>query len=602
MKESRLQILMVASLLLLLGLLAFLQYRWLGQVSEGERERMKVRLAADTERFADDFNRGIENIYFNLQISADDWRQSNLQEFNDRFTFWKENATYPELIRNLYFVEFDEPSSAFQYSPENGAFSKIEWTDELLKLRARAASADSFQPVAIEFASLLIPIKEAQKTFERKIANGKILEIQGVPFDRSGKTLGVIVIELDPKLISDRILPDLANQYFSGRDGADYHIAVVDRTGETVYQTANLTSEDSRANLFNISPDKFLFYANRQVMTSLHRSERKVVNPVKTTETLPPDAIPDQSRLEVRVITNDKERIPRIDLGQISESPWILKVQHSAGSLDQFISNTRRTNLGVSFGIVALLAAAVIMIFISAQRARLFATRQIEFVSSVSHEFRTPLAVIYSAGENLADGVAKEGGQVSRYGKLIKEEGKKLSAMVEQILDFAGADSGKKKYDMREQDTNEILSTAIEECEALLEEKGFNVELDVKDGLPKIIADRTAIIQAIQNLVFNAVKYSNGSKYLRISASADRRRIVITFEDHGIGIDKKDLPYIFDPFFRARAVVDEQIHGNGLGLCLVKQTVLAHHGNINVASEFGRGSTFRIELPAAAGV
>ena len=114
-----------------------------------------------------------------------------------------------------------------------------------------------------------------------------------------------------------------------------------------------------------------------------------------------------------------------------------MNVQHTDGSLGQFIANTRRKNLAISFGILSLLAVSVILIFLSAQRARLLAQRQMDFVSSVSHEFRTPLAVIYSAGENLADGViANRTEKVARYGDLIKREGKKLSSMVEQILEF----------------------------------------------------------------------------------------------------------------------------------------------------------------------
>src|SRR5439155_23245586 len=120
-----------------------------------------------------------------------------------------------------------------------------------------------------------------------------------------------------------------------------------------------------------------------------------------------------------------------------------------------------RRNLAIGFGILLLLAGAVLAIIISAQRAKTAAQRQVDFVSSVSHEFRTPLAVIYSAGENLADGVAKENDQVSQYGNLIKGEGKKLSSMVEQILEFAGANSGRQKYNFREVQVSEIVNDAM---------------------------------------------------------------------------------------------------------------------------------------------
>ena len=248
--------------------------------------------------------------------------------------------------------------------------------------------------------------------------------------------------------------------------------------------------------------------------------------------------------------------------------------------------------------LLGVLAISVLLIFISAQRAKLLAQRQIEFVSAVSHEFRTPLAVIYSAGENLADGVAKEEMQVSRYGDLIKGEGQKLSRMVEQILDFAGADSGRKKYDLREASVSEIIENALLECQPLIDKKQIEIEKELNENLPEIVADKTALTQAIQNLIVNSIKYSNGGKFIKVAARNGGGTIKITVEDHGIGINKKDLKHIFEPFYRAKYVVDEQIHGNGLGLSLVKQIIEAHGGKINVESEIGKGSKFTITLNA----
>jgi signal transduction histidine kinase len=237
------------------------------------------------------------------------------------------------------------------------------------------------------------------------------------------------------------------------------------------------------------------------------------------------------------------------------------------------------------------------LIFLSAHRAQVLAQRQLDFVSAVSHEFRTPLAVIYSAGENLADGVAREERQVSRYGNLIKGEGKKLTAMVEQILEFAGARSGNKKYHLTETEVKPFIEDALAECQPLLDENGFTVESEIKENLPAVIADENAMSHVVQNLIVNAVKYSNDTRWIRISAKEDGEKVKITVEDGGIGIAKKDLKQIFTPFYRAKDVVDAQIHGNGLGLSLVKQTIEAHGGKIEVESEVGKGSTFILHLP-----
>ncbi|HNU09283.1 MAG TPA: HAMP domain-containing sensor histidine kinase, partial [Pyrinomonadaceae bacterium] len=206
------------------------------------------------------------------------------------------------------------------------------------------------------------------------------------------------------------------------------------------------------------------------------------------------------------------------------------------------------------------------------------------------------LAVIYSASENLADGVAREPEQITRYGELIKGEGRKLSAMVEQILEFAGARSGKRTFDKRPVAPGEIVNDAIEQTRPMLDEHGFEVEVWIEPELPMIVGDRKALSQAIQNLIVNALKYSNGSRWVRVEAERTDDGVAIAVSDRGVGIGAKDLKNIFEPFYRAKSVVDEQIHGNGLGLSLVKETVEAHGGRIGVESEPGKGSRFTITL------
>src|SRR5690606_28367741 len=147
------------------------------------------------------------------------------------------------------------------------------------------------------------------------------------------------------------------------------------------------------------------------------------------------------------------------------DSAWKVNVRHAAGSADAFIRGERNKNLAIGFGIYRLLIGGLTAIVLSAMRSKRLAQRQLDFVSSVSHEFRTPLAVIYSAGENLADGVASDGKQVEKYGELIKGEGRKLSAMVEQILGFAGARSGRRKYNFASAKVADLV------CRLLLEKK-----------------------------------------------------------------------------------------------------------------------------------
>ena len=600
MNNSRFTILLVAVLLVLLGILAFLQYVWLGQISDGERERLQRNLQSDTQRFADDFNREIQNAYFNFQLDASAWRKKDWSEFNERYKFWSEKTAYPDLIKNFYFVELKNNHGIFVYEKESKSFQTGGWSG-LEKIRPKLSVEENFTPVAEEIPALLMPVREVEEKINQILVR-KTAETEDIigPTTKMPEKYGVLVIELDETVIKNRILPDLVTKYFSQSESANYQLAITNKETQTIFQTANLTATDANARLFELSPDNFIFFANRDIIPTMQGERRKtmVFSKTESQKSESNSANNSNSRVEMTVTTTDKPRVRVFESNLADEnSAWTLNVQHTAGSLEQFITNTRRRNLAVSFGILSLLAVSVVMIFISSNRAKRFAQRQIDFVSAVSHEFRTPLAVIYSAGENLSDGVIRDESKITNYGNLIKGEGKKLSNMVEQILEFAGANSGRKKYDLREIEVKEIIENALSECQPLIAEKDFTLEKNIAENLPKILADKYALSHAIQNLIINAVKYGKPSeKWLKISAENGDGRVKIAVEDKGIGIAQGDLKHIFEPFFRTKQVIDEQIHGNGLGLSLVKQTVEAHGGKIEIESEIGKGSRFTIVL------
>jgi signal transduction histidine kinase len=259
----------------------------------------------------------------------------------------------------------------------------------------------------------------------------------------------------------------------------------------------------------------------------------------------------------------------------------------------------RRRNLAVSFGILSLLAAGIGIVLVSASRAQQLARQQMEFVSTVSHELRTPLAVICSAGENIADGVVREPEQFRNYGKLVRDEGRRLSEMVEQVLSSAGIQSGLKKYSFTPTDVTPIIDRALVVFEGQLHDQGFTVDRNIAEDVPPIMADSASLTRALQNLIGNAIKYSGAGRWIGISVVNDGGSVKIAVQDSGPGIAAADLPHIFEPFYRGRAAVDAQIHGSGLGLNLVKQTVEAHGGEITVTSNPGGGSTFHISLAIA---
>jgi len=231
------------------------------------------------------------------------------------------------------------------------------------------------------------------------------------------------------------------------------------------------------------------------------------------------------------------------------------------------------------------------------------ARMHVDFVAAVSHELRTPLAVICSAADNLADGVVQGKQQLNQYRSIIASQARQLTLLIEQILSFAASGGVRPQYHVRTLQVSEIVAAALEKTEGLLQDEQFTLERVIEPGLPPVSGDLAALSQCLQNLIVNAVKYSGGSRWIRIRAHSSKvedgtREVQISVEDKGIGIAPGELKAIFQPFFRSPSLAKGQIHGTGLGLSLAKDIAEAMGGKVTVSSQLGKGSAFTVHLPA----
>jgi signal transduction histidine kinase len=281
---------------------------------------------------------------------------------------------------------------------------------------------------------------------------------------------------------------------------------------------------------------------------------------------------------------------------------WQVRVRHRNGSLDAIVAQSRRRNLAISLGVLGLLAGSVVLIIAAAQRQQRLARQQMEFVAAVSHELRTPLAVICSAGENLADGVVADGSQVKRYGTLIESEGRRLHDMVERVLEFAGVASGSTPRPFTDVDVARVIADAVGGLRSEANDRGVTIDVDANGSLPAgliVRGDADALRSAVQNIVGNAVKYSASGATVDVGATVNGSTVQIRVADRGLGIDAADLPHIFKPFHRGRRAVEAQIRGTGVGLSVVRHVVDAHHGDVQVESRPGEGTTVTVALPVS---
>jgi len=283
------------------------------------------------------------------------------------------------------------------------------------------------------------------------------------------------------------------------------------------------------------------------------------------------------------------------------ENPWMLIITHRTGRLEDVVAKVRRVNLFASGAVFLLLVTSVSLVAMAALSARNFARLQMDFVASISHELRTPLTAIYSAGENLADGIVETKPQLQRYGSIITTQARQLMELVDQILTFASTRNGERRYYMRSLKVSMIIELALRNSHAVMEASGFSVDQEIESNLPPVVGDLSAIASCLQNLLVNAVKYSGDSRRIRVSAklatASGKQEIRISVEDFGTGIDSADLSQIFKPFYRSPRAKSAQIHGTGLGLAVAKEVAEAMRGNLTVKSALGVGSTFTLHLP-----
>jgi len=264
----------------------------------------------------------------------------------------------------------------------------------------------------------------------------------------------------------------------------------------------------------------------------------------------------------------------------------------------------RSRHLAISAAIVLLLAGSVGMIIVLTLRAQRLARLQSEFLAGISHELLTPLSVIRSASENLADGVVNSEEKARHYGEMICGQSRRLSEMVQDALGFAVAQSWR-AHRFRSVDVEDVIRRAVETCRTAITEAQVEFIEEIEPGLPPVHGDATALSHALRNLLMNGLQYGGEGKWLALRARRASGRhgpeVEIVVEDRGPGISRADLPRIFDPFYRGRTADASRLHGTGLGLSLVKRIVEDHGGRVNVAAAQPKGAMFSLRIRAASG-
>ncbi|MGV8040777.1 MAG: sensor histidine kinase [Thermoanaerobaculaceae bacterium] len=279
---------------------------------------------------------------------------------------------------------------------------------------------------------------------------------------------------------------------------------------------------------------------------------------------------------------------------------WTVVLDDTRETPESWARRNFAFNLAVSAALAGVLLVAVVLALRAASRQVRLSAMKSDFVSNVSHELRTPLASIRVFGELMRLGRVASPEKVREYGEHIENESRRLSQLVENILDFGRIESGRKAYTFAEADLGEVVRGAVASFGVRMQQAGFNLALELPEGPgPRARVDAGAVDHAICNLLDNAVKYSGESREVVVRLRLEGGDAVVEVVDRGIGIPRAEQARIFDRFYRVSTGAVHEVRGVGLGLAIVRHIVAAHGGTVSVDSEPGRGSTFAVRLPLA---
>ena len=256
-----------------------------------------------------------------------------------------------------------------------------------------------------------------------------------------------------------------------------------------------------------------------------------------------------------------------------------------------------RYNYIVLAALSLFMVAGIFLTYRNVSREMNLARQKSDFVANVSHELRTPLALIRLYAETLELGrlTAKE--KYQEYFRIIREESERLTALINNILDFSRIDAGRKEYEFQETNLGELVHSTLDSYRFQIQQNGFGFEEHISPDIPSVKVDREAIARSLLNLINNALKYSKDDKYIAVKLYRTNGSVKLEVQDRGIGIPANEQEKIFEKFYRCGDPLVHNVKGSGLGLSLVRHIVRAHGGDVLVESMPDKGSKFTIALP-----
>jgi len=505
---------LVGTALLALAPIAWLQYRWISEVSEADQQRRTIELKAALERIAAETDRDAGKLHATLigpPGGDDDALEKRIEDYQA-----PEDAV--PLLKVLRLREMKE-----------------SWT------------AERWDENQKRMVPAMVPAWWAGRPYRRGPIHAEPAALLGLAPGAESAEEGLIVLELDERRVLEEYLPRVIRAHL----GADFE-------KEYAIRVTGISARDTG-----------------EVSTTVFR---RIVRGSPPGRRGPP-------------AWKKKGGPPGMEAA--GDGIWRVEARYQDGSLEAVVSRTRVRNLVLSGITLLFLGAALLAVGYALRRSQRLARLQLEFTAGVSHELRTPLAVIVSAGDNLAGGYVTDPAKVREYGALVREEGTRLTGMVDQVLRFSEFESERVPLEKRALLLADIVEQVEREMRPIAERQGCVWDASYENAV--LTGDASALHVAIRNLVENGLRHGGG-KWIGLRARKVGNSVEITVEDRGAGILPADLPHLFEPFYRGVVSRAEQRKGSGLGLALVDRIARGHGGTARVENKTDGGARFTLTI------
>ncbi len=263
---------------------------------------------------------------------------------------------------------------------------------------------------------------------------------------------------------------------------------------------------------------------------------------------------------------------------------------------NQFVIMEMWGPLAVNLALMFIIVIAMILMFKTILTQKKLSELKNDFISNMTHEFKTPISTISLACEAMVDADMGAKEAPSPYVKIIHDENQRLMRLVERILQSATLDKGEAKLNVEKVNLNELVHEVVNTAQLRMKKKNAEITIDMPDEFIYVDADRFHLSNLLSNLVDNAIKYSEQEPEINIQLKKEGKKVHLSISDNGIGIKKEHLPKIFDKLYRIPTGNVHNVKGFGLGLSYVKAIAQLHGWNITVRSKHGSGSTFTLEI------